>query len=72
MKRTYHGLPQTNLTMVVVDEITIFGSRCMRAAPAGPATDGHVPLIHTRYPLEQGELAFGHVQRAEGAADNGR
>jgi threonine dehydrogenase-like Zn-dependent dehydrogenase len=68
LKSTYHGLPQVNLTMIVVDEITIVGSRCgpFEAALrllAQRRVDVR-SLIHARYPLEQGQLAFEHAQRA--------
>jgi threonine dehydrogenase-like Zn-dependent dehydrogenase len=66
LKSTYHGLPQVNLTMIVVDEITIVGSRC------GPFNSALrllaqkrvdvLPLIHARFALEEGVAAFEHAQ----------
>ena len=68
LKSTYHGLPQVNLTMVVVDEITVVGSRCgpFEAALRLLAQQrvDVCSLIHARYPLDQGQLAFEHAQRA--------
>lgn len=67
LKSTYHGLPQVNLTMVVVDEITIVGSRCGPFAAAlrllAQRRVDVRPLIHARYPLAQGEQAIEHAQR---------
>jgi threonine dehydrogenase-like Zn-dependent dehydrogenase len=34
LKSTFHGTPTWNATRVVVDEITIVGSRCGRFGPA--------------------------------------
>ncbi len=68
LKSTYHGLPQVNLTMIVVDEISIVGSRCgpfdaaLRLL-AAKRIDVQ-SLIHARYPIEQGVQAFEHAQRA--------
>jgi len=68
LKSTYHGLPQVNLTMIVVDEITVVGSRCGPFEAAlrllAQRRVDVCSLIHARYPLEQGELAFEHAQRA--------
>ncbi|MCS6846194.1 MAG: alcohol dehydrogenase catalytic domain-containing protein [Anaerolineae bacterium] len=67
LKSTYHGLPQVNLTMIVVDEITIVGSRCGPFAAALRLLEQRRvnvrPLIHARYPLAQGAQAFEHAQR---------
>jgi threonine dehydrogenase-like Zn-dependent dehydrogenase len=54
--------------MVVVDEITVVGSRCgpFEAALrllAQRRVDVRL-LVHARYPLAQGQLAFEHAQRA--------
>jgi len=58
LKSTYHGLPQADLTRVVVDEVSVIGSRC---GPFAPAIDllarGAVDvesLIVARYPLGSG------------------
>ena len=68
LKSTYHGLPQVNLTMVVVDEITVIASCCRPFEAAlrllAQRRVDVCSLIHARCPLEQGELAFEHAQRA--------
>jgi threonine dehydrogenase-like Zn-dependent dehydrogenase len=55
LKSTFAGDSPLNLSAVVVDEITIVGSRCGPFAPALAAlADGRVhvtPLIDARYPL---------------------
>ncbi len=62
MKSTYHGQPPIDLSMVVVDEVTLKGSRC---GPFGPALrlmqNGLVnlkPLIHGRFPLSDAISGF--------------
>jgi threonine dehydrogenase-like Zn-dependent dehydrogenase len=62
LKSTYHGLPQADLSRVVVDELTIAGSRC---GPFEPAlrllASGQVrveEMIAARYPLEEGVAAL--------------
>ena len=65
LKSTYYGLPEVDLTRVVVDEIRVIGSRC------GPFTDaidllsqGKIdiaPLIDARYPLDSGLEALRHA-----------
>jgi len=67
LKSTYHGPLDADLTMAVVDEITLVGSRC---GPFGPALRllerGLVevtPLIQARYPLSEGLAAFEHAAR---------
>lgn len=67
LKSTYAGDTRINLSSIVVDEITILGSRC---GPFAKALDllsrGAVdvgPLIHARYPLREGLAAFEHAAR---------
>lgn len=62
LKSTYHGSTSLELSQVVVNEVTIVGSRCGRF---GPAIDllagGQVdlsPLISARFPLDEGLAAF--------------
>jgi threonine dehydrogenase-like Zn-dependent dehydrogenase len=62
LKSTYAGNVEINLSAVVVDEITLIGSRC---GPFGPAlrllAEGRVdprPLIAARYPLSQAVQAM--------------
>ncbi len=65
LKSTYHGSFDADLTMVVVDEVTLIGSRC---GPFGPAlrllAQGLVDvtsLTQARYPLSEGLIAFEHA-----------
>ncbi len=62
MKSTYASSLTLNAAPVVVDEITIVGSRCGPFAPAlDLLADGRIdvePLIQARFPLEEGLAAF--------------
>ncbi|MEA3339666.1 MAG: alcohol dehydrogenase catalytic domain-containing protein, partial [Chloroflexota bacterium] len=67
LKSTYHGAVDADLTMAVVDEVTLVGSRC---GPFGPALRllerglvEVIPLIQARYPLSEGLTAFEHAVR---------
>jgi threonine dehydrogenase-like Zn-dependent dehydrogenase len=67
LKSTYHGDLALNVAMVVVDEITLVGSRC---GPFAPALDllarGGVdvgPLLAARYPLRDAPAAYAHAAR---------
>jgi threonine dehydrogenase-like Zn-dependent dehydrogenase len=67
LKSTYAGDLTTNFSAIVVDEITLVGSRC---GPFPPAlrllASGRVdpaPLITARYPLSDGLKAFEHAAR---------
>jgi threonine dehydrogenase-like Zn-dependent dehydrogenase len=68
LKSTYQGLPQANLTALVVDEITVVGSRCGPFAPALRLLEQKrvdvQSLIHARFPLSQGAEAIAHAQKA--------
>ena len=67
MKSTYAGALTVNASSLVVDEITLIGSRCGPFAPAlRLLAEGRVdvaPLLHAVYPLEDGLEAFEHAQR---------
>ncbi len=67
LKSTYEGLPQANLTMIVVDEITVVGSRCGPFEPAlrllAHKRVDVTSLIHARYPLHEGVRALEHAGR---------
>lgn len=67
LKSTYHGEVQANLSAVVVDEVTLVGSRCGPFAPALQALRaGRLDprgLVEARYPLEQAPAAFEHAAR---------
>lgn len=62
LKSTYHGQTTLDLSAIVVDEITLVGSRCGPFAPAIEALAGGRidvrPLVHARYPLFRGLAAF--------------
>lgn len=62
LKSTYHGEIAVNLTMVVVDEVTLVGSRCGPFPPAIRLLANHQidvePLIQARYSLDEGVAAF--------------
>jgi threonine dehydrogenase-like Zn-dependent dehydrogenase len=67
LKSTYHGDTTLNLSSVVVDEVSLIGSRC---GPFAPALDllaaGAVevaPLVHARFPLVRAEDAFVEAAR---------
>ncbi len=67
LKSTYAGALTLDAAAVVVNELTLVGSRCGPFAPAlHLLAEGRVavePLIHARYPLAQGVTAFEHAQR---------
>lgn len=64
LKSTYASSAEIDLSGLVVDEITLIGSRC---GPFGPALDrlrlglDPSPLIDGRYPLTQALQAFHHA-----------
>jgi 2-desacetyl-2-hydroxyethyl bacteriochlorophyllide A dehydrogenase len=65
MKSTYKGDMQINFSSIVVDEITLVGSRCGPFAPAlNLLENGKIeprPLITARYPLAEAERAIQHA-----------
>jgi threonine dehydrogenase-like Zn-dependent dehydrogenase len=67
LKSTYAGALTVDASSLVVDEITLVGSRCGPFAPAlRMLTDGSIdprPLIEARYPLDEALTAFEHAQR---------
>jgi len=68
LKSTYHGPATVDLARVVVDEVSLVGSRCGPFAPAlALLASGAVdvlPLVHARYPLAEATAAFAHAARA--------
>jgi threonine dehydrogenase-like Zn-dependent dehydrogenase len=67
LKSTYAGNLSLDMSSIVVDEITLIGSRC---GPFPEALDllatGKIdvaPLIHARYSLAEGLSAFDHAQQ---------
>ena len=67
LKSTYAGARTFNFSSLVVDEVTIVGSRCGPfAAALRLLAAGHIdprPLIDARYPLQEGVAAFRHAAR---------
>jgi len=67
LKSTYHGSMDANLTMAVVDELTMVGSRCGPFAPALRLLEqGRVDvggMVAARYPFVDGLAAFQHAAR---------
>ncbi len=67
LKSTYHGLVLADLSQLVVDEITVVGSRCGPFAPAlrllKQGLVDVIPLIEAEYPLSDGLVAFDHAGR---------
>ncbi len=67
MKSTYKGEMQINFSSIVVDEITLVGSRCGPFPPAlNLLESGKVeprPLITARYPLAEAEKAIQHASQ---------
>ena len=68
MKSTYAGELKINASALVVDEITVIGSRCGPFEKAIELLAGRKidvsDLIDATYPLEKAITAFGHAQRA--------
>ncbi|MEZ4728369.1 MAG: alcohol dehydrogenase catalytic domain-containing protein [Caldilineaceae bacterium] len=60
-------LAHFNISQLVVDEITLLGSRCGPFAPALRLLNSQlirvIPMIHARYPLEQGVEALQQAGR---------
>jgi threonine dehydrogenase-like Zn-dependent dehydrogenase len=67
LKSTYRGQLEVDFSSIVVDEITLVGSRCGPFAPAlellARGAIDVAPLIHARYPLSEGVAAFEHAAR---------
>ncbi len=67
LKSTYVGLPEADLTRVVIDEIRVIGSRCGPFDAALRLLEKNLidiePLIEARYPLPQGVEAMKHAQQ---------
>jgi len=68
LKSTYHGALEWNPAPLVVDEITVLGSRCGPFEPAlSLLARGSVrvlPFLSAVYPLERWETAFRAARRA--------
>lgn len=67
MKSTFHGLARFDAAPLVVNEITVVGSRCGRFAPALDLLARNAvqvrPLISAEYPLRRAPAAMRFAQR---------
>jgi len=65
LKSTVHGTVGIDTAPIIVNEITLVGSRCGRFEAALPLleTIDVTPLIHARYPLRDAPEAFAHAAR---------
>jgi threonine dehydrogenase-like Zn-dependent dehydrogenase len=67
LKSTYHGRASLDVSRIVVDEITLVGSRCGPFAPAlALLAQGRVdvaPLVRARFPLQDAVAAFAEAGR---------
>jgi threonine dehydrogenase-like Zn-dependent dehydrogenase len=67
LKSTYQGRTSVDFAPLVVDEITLVGSRCgpfppaLRALAEGNVQVGH--MVHARYPLAEAVRAFQHASQ---------
>jgi threonine dehydrogenase-like Zn-dependent dehydrogenase len=69
LKSTYHGSEPISLTGLVVDEITLVGSRCGSFAPALAhlVSDPHLHagFVTARYPLARAAAAFARASESD-------
>lgn len=69
LKSTYHGQAEVDLSHLVIDEVTLVGSRCGPFAPALELLRRGVvevaPLISANLPLEEGVSAFQVAEKGE-------
>jgi threonine dehydrogenase-like Zn-dependent dehydrogenase len=67
LKSTYSGIPQADLTRIVVQELRVIGSRCGPMASALRLLEQQLvdvkPLIEARYTFDEAEQAFEHAAR---------
>lgn len=67
LKSTYHEKAALDVSRLVVNEVTLVGSRCGPFAPAlGLLAEGRVdvgPLVEARFPLREGLRAFAEAAR---------
>jgi threonine dehydrogenase-like Zn-dependent dehydrogenase len=67
LKSTYAGDTKINLSSIVVDEVTLVGSRCGPFPAALGLLSRRLvdvaPLVHARYPLSAADEAFDHAAR---------
>lgn len=69
LKSTYHGTLEVNAAPIVIDEISIVGSRCGQFAPAIRLLERKLidvePLIDAEYTLEDFEEAFRQATQSD-------
>lgn len=67
LKSTYAGQLEIDASKIVVDEISVVGSRCGPFAPAIELLSNRKvnvePMIQAEYPIEEGLKAFEHAQK---------
>ena len=67
LKSTYHGNHTLNMSQLVIDEISLIGSRCGPFAPAIRLLEQDLvqvdSLIHAHYSLDEGLSAFEHATK---------
>jgi threonine dehydrogenase-like Zn-dependent dehydrogenase len=65
LKSTVHGLVPIDTAPIIVNELTLIGSRCGRMEVALPLIDHHLipveEMISARYPLSRAPAAFAHA-----------
>jgi threonine dehydrogenase-like Zn-dependent dehydrogenase len=65
LKSTYQGSQEVNLSSIVVDEVSLVGSRCGPFAPAlkllSAGKVDPLPMVEAVYPIDQGLTAFEHA-----------
>jgi len=67
LKSTVHGLARVDTAPIIVNELTLVGSRCGRFEAALPLLDQHLiraeQMIAARYPLREAAKAFAHASQ---------
>jgi threonine dehydrogenase-like Zn-dependent dehydrogenase len=67
LKSTVHGLAAIDTAPIIVNELTLVGSRCGRFEAALPLLEPHIirpeEMISARYPLRDAPRAFEHAAR---------
>jgi alcohol dehydrogenase len=65
LKSTVHGLVSVDTAPIIVNELTLVGSRCGRFEAALPLLDQHLiraeAMISASYPLAEAAAAFAHA-----------
>lgn len=67
LKSTVHGLVGVDTAPIIVNELTLVGSRCGRFEASLPLLERHLvgveDMISARYPLREAPAAFAHAAR---------